>query len=371
MGQSGFATSEGTAAYRERVTGRVAREHFREGQGLILSSIGLGTYLGSHDTETDGQYREAARTSLELGCNVIDTAINYRCQRSERIIGEVIAAWTSQRGLRREEVVVATKGGFLPFDGEPPANLATYVLDTFIRPGIVRPEEIVAGCHCLTPQYLQHQLRRSQENLQLDCVDIYYLHNPETQLQEVPREEFHRRMQAAFEVLEAAVNRGAIRAYGTATWTGYRNPSTAQDYLSLEALVKLAEEVAGKNHHLRVIQLPFNLAMPEALVRRNQPVDGETVSILEAASHFEVTVMASAPIYQGQLSRSLPPVIGRYLQGLETDAQRAIQFVRSTPGVTTVLVGMKQRRHVEENLRVAQLPPAPLEEFLKLFGEEE
>jgi len=41
--------------------------------------------------------------------------------------------------------------------------------------------------------------------------------------------------------------------------------------------------------------------------------------------------------------------------------------VRSTPGVITGLVGMKTIDHVRENLAVARVPPAPMEDFLKLF----
>ena len=52
---------------------------------------------------------------------------------------------------------------------------------------------------------------------------------------------------------------------------------------------------------------------------------------------------------------------------LETDGQRALQFVRSTPGATTALVGMKQLNHVEENLKTARIPPAPWEQYSKLF----
>jgi aryl-alcohol dehydrogenase-like predicted oxidoreductase len=41
--------------------------------------------------------------------------------------------------------------------------------------------------------------------------------------------------------------------------------------------------------------------------------------------------------------------------------------VRSTPGVTTALVGMSRRAHVEENLRLARLPPASAEDYQRLF----
>ena len=79
--------------------------------------------------------------------------------------------------------------------------------------------------------------------------------------------------------------------------------------------------------------------------------------------------MTSASIYQGQLARNLPPVIGELLPGLETDAQRALQFVRSTPGVGTALVGMKQPAHVDENAAVSAVSPLGCDQFKKLFSD--
>ena len=363
----GHSTREGTAGYRARLSSHAAAEHFRLWEGLTLSSVGLGTYLGDDDESTDALYRAAIIRALELGANVLDSAINYRHQRSERTIGEALRLLIGRGALSREEVIVATKGGFLPIDGALPANRSAYFVETYIRPGILKPEEIVAGCHAMTPRYLTDQLERSRKNLGLATIDVYYLHNPETQLSEVPRPEFLRRMRAAFETLEKAHAAGAIRWYGTATWNGYRQPPEAQDYLSLQELVELAQEVAGEGHHFRVLKLPFNLAMPEAFTHQNQPVGKERVSLLEAARHFGLYVMASASIYQGQLTRRLPPVIRESLAGLETDAQRALQFVRSTPGLGTALVGMKLTAHAEENLGVARIPPAALEDYLRLY----
>jgi predicted aldo/keto reductase-like oxidoreductase len=107
--------------------------------------------------------------------------------------------------------------------------------------------------------------------------------------------------------------------------------------------------------------------MPEAFTRANQVVDGETVSVLEAARRLGVFVAASASVYQGQLARGLPSLIQEYLPGFSTDAQRALQFVRSTPGVGAALVGMKRVEHVEENLAVAKIPPMPWSEFQRIF----
>jgi aryl-alcohol dehydrogenase-like predicted oxidoreductase len=367
MALPGHATPEGTDRFRQRFAGKVVEGHFRRAHGLWLSSVGLGTYLGDEDAGTDELYRDAVVRAVELGCNVVDSAINYRHQRSERAVGGALGALVRLGRAARDEILVATKGGFLPFDGEYPSNPQSYIQETFIRPGVIRPGDLVAGCHCVAPAYLRHALARSQQNLGLDCVDIYYLHNPETQLQEVSRDEFSERLRHAFTTLEEAVAQGAIRMYGAATWNGYRQPPSARDYLSLSEIVALAREVGGRDHHFKVIQLPHNLGMPEALTRANQLLDGEWVSTLEAASRLGILVMASASIMQGQMARNLPPLVGEALGGLTTDAQRAIQFVRSTPGLGVALVGMKQIAHVEENLAMASVPPARPEELNRLF----
>jgi aryl-alcohol dehydrogenase-like predicted oxidoreductase len=346
---------------------KVADGHFRRAHGLWLSSVGLGTYLGNEDAGTDELYRDAAVRAVELGCNVLDSAINYRHQRSERAVGAALAVLVRSGRAARDEILVATKGGFLPFDGEYPANHQRYVSETFLRPGIIRPADLAAGCHCMAPDYLRHQLAQSRQNLGLDSVDIYYLHNPETQLQEVSRDEFRERLRRAFATLEEAVAGGAVRMYGTATWNGYRQPPSARDYLSLSEVVALAREVGGPDHHFMAIQLPHNLGMPEALTRANQLLDGEWVSTLEAASRLGLLVMGSASIMQGQMTRHLPPLVGEVLGGLATDAQRAIQFARSTPGLGVALVGMKRIAHVEENLATSGVPPASPDDLSRLF----
>ncbi len=366
MKQTGFATAEATAIYRRRFENRLSLEHFREFQGLWMSSIGIGTYLGDCDKETDRLYHDATVCAVESGCNVIDSAINYRCQRSERSIGTAMRE-LADHGFRREEITVATKGGFIPYDGLPPKDVRAYFETNFVKPGIANFSDIVAGCHCMTPKYLLNQLDCSLENLKLQCVDIYYLHNPETQLGKLSREEFNQRLLRAFEALESAVVAGKIRMYGAATWNGFRSEPGAKDYLSLADMVDLAGRAGGKDHHFKIIQLPLNLGMTEALSLTNQEVGGKQLTALQAAQALGVAVMCSASVLQGQLTRNLPSIINDTFSGLETDGQRALQFVRSTPGVTIALVGMKHTAHVEENLKVARVAPAPWEQYSKLF----
>jgi aryl-alcohol dehydrogenase-like predicted oxidoreductase len=369
MSKANGATPEGTERYAERLGAITAQGHFRNQQRLLLSSIGLGTYLGHWDDTTDKRYQESIKRAVELGCNVIDSAINYRFQRSERAIGAALRQLFESGKAKRDEIVVATKGGYFPFDGQPPADSRAWIMDNLINTGAAALEDIVSGSHCMSPSYLENQLSQSLKNLGLDTVDIYYIHNPEAQLDKLSRGEFLTRIRAAFAFLESAVSDGRIQFYGTATWNGFRQPPNAKGYLSLAELVEVAEDLAGEDHHFRVIQLPHNLAMPEALTLDNQEVRGEKAPPLMAAEKLGLTVMCSASILQSQLSQGLPPFVAETFANLKTDAQRAIQFVRSTPCVTTALVGMSQRSHVEENMMVAQTSPATVEEFMGLFSQ--
>lgn len=371
MTQTSRATDKGTAAYKERFRTKVADAHFRQSQHLWLSSIGLGSYLGEANAETDEAYRQAVKLAAELGCNVFDTAANYRFQRSERSFGQALAELFASGAYERSEIVVTTKGGYLPFDTHPPRSrqeMAQYVEDTFIKPGICDRNDFVQGSHCMTPRYLAHQLEQSLRNLRLECVDVYYLHNPESQLAEVSSEEFYRRLRAAFEFLETAVADGKVSFYGTATWNGYRVPANSREHLSLEQIEQTARQVAGDAHHFRVVQLPMNLAMPEAFTHANQSYQEKKTTFLETATELDITVMASASLLQSRLASGLPAIVKECFAGLETDAQRALQFTRSTPGLTTALVGMSNKTHVEENLSIAKHAPASASEYLKLFS---
>jgi len=370
MSIDGHATLEGTTHYRERFKDLAAPNHFRLEQNLWLSSIGVGTYLGNADEATDKRYVECITRAVELGTNIIDTAANYRFQRSERAIGEALRRLSGASDWAREELVICTKGGYLPFDGAPPRDVRRYVEETFVKPGIAGFEDFVGGSHCMTPSYLQNQLEQALRNMDLSCADVYYIHNPESQLGHVTVDEFYARLRAAFERLEQCVTQGMISKYGVATWNGFRVPPESREYHSLEKMVELAREVGGESHNFRFIQLPFNLAMPEALNLQNQSVDGTWMSLLEAASALEITVMASASILQGRVARGLPENITEPLGSLATDALTAIQFVRSTPGVATALVGMSHLEHVEENLQLVRIEPVHPEDFIRLFTEE-
>ena len=362
----GSATAEGTLRYAARFQAANASGNYREIRGgLVLSSIGIGTYLGEADAATDKAYASAIVAAVESGINVIDTAINYRLQRSERSVGMALAELFA-KGVARDELMICTKAGFLTPDGAMPSDPNAYFSSEFLEKGIFHVEDIAAGCHCMAPTYLADQLDRSRRNMGVQTIDVYYLHNPETQLSELSREEFRKRIREAFLFLESAVTAQQIRAYGMATWNAFRDDPSAQSYLSLEEMVGIAKDVAGADHHFRFVQLPFNLAMPEALTRPTQMVAGKPLPMVQAARALGITLVTSAALLQGQLLKNMPPFV-RAALSLDDPAQLALQFARSVPGLTTALVGMSKPAHVQENAKVMAVPPTSREQFMKLF----
>jgi aryl-alcohol dehydrogenase-like predicted oxidoreductase len=341
-------------------------EREQHSQQLAVSTLGIGTYLGNPDEATDHAYTEAVIAAVESGFNVVDSAINYRLQRSERSIGAAIAE-LERRGYAREEILLCTKAGFLTPDGTMPADASGYFQSEFIAPGILKPDEIAAGCHSMAPRYLADQLERSMRNMRVDCVDVFYLHNPETQLAEISRGDFLARLGAAFMWAESMVLAGKICAYGMATWNGFRVPPESPEHISLAAVEAMAKEIAGDAHHFRFVQLPLNLAMTEALTLPNQTLDEKPVTMVEAAGAMAIHLVGSAALLQGRMARKLPEFVAKAI-GLENDAERALQFARSVPGMSVALVGMSHAEHVRANAKLFSVPLLDAEQFGRLFS---
>jgi len=355
------ASDAGTTHYRRRFESRAVPDYFRPTTlGLSISSIGIGTYLGDTSAKDDEAYEASIRSAIGRGINLIDTAINYRGQRSERAVGSAIQSAIASEEATRDELIVCSKGGYIPLDRETPATreeYQAYVKREFIDQQVAHPDEIVAGGHSLAPRFLRYCLAKSRQNLGLRTIDVYYVHNPGQQLGTVSHDELRQRLRAAFAMLEEAATRGDIGVYGCATWDSLRVPPGNKAHIALEDLVGIARELAGDAHHFKVVQLPINLAMPEAARDATQPLDGRLVTALEAATALGLTVVASATLMQAKLTTRLPEALHAPFPRCSSDPQRAIEFVRSMPGVTIALVGMKRLEHVEENLGGVRLEP--------------
>jgi len=168
----GLISGQGTACGAQRLAGRCVDglvDSFTPAQGRLVSSIGIGTYRGAGDVATDHAYAAAVGCALAGGVNLIDSSLNYRHQRSERAVGMAIRRFVEFGGGARDEIVVCSKGGFLVPGAVPSSALAD--------------DDVVGGCHSMAPDFLADQIERSRHNLGVETIDVYYLHNPEVQLQ--------------------------------------------------------------------------------------------------------------------------------------------------------------------------------------------
>jgi aryl-alcohol dehydrogenase-like predicted oxidoreductase len=361
-----MSTRDGLWGYRDRHGDRFGRTYFRRFGDGVVSSIGLGTYRGAPTDAVDDAYRETLVAALESGCNVLDTAANYRCGRSERVVGAAV----DRAAVDRSAVVVATKGGFLPFDGERPADPGEYVRERFVEPGVVDRADLALGQHTIAPEYVDRRVGESLDALGLDTLDLFYVHNPETQLEVRSREAVYDQLEAAFRRLERRKAAGDLRHYGVATWDAFRVPPDAESYLSLPAVVsraRAAARAAGEDTTgFRAIQLPFNAVMADAVtVAAHEGSDGRQ-SALHFAQAAGLDVFVSAPLAQGRLLDGLPGAVGDRVEGA-TAAQRAINFARSAPGVTAALVGTTAESHLREDLAAGEFDPLGAQAFDRVF----
>ena len=352
----GFATPEGTKTFSEKFFSK----NYNKFQSLSLSNIGIGTYLGEPDSQTDLMVKDAVKKSIMSGINVIDTAINYRAQKSERSIGHALSELISDNSVTRDELFICTKNGYVTNDGDIKEDFMQYIMRELGKPGIVQEGDISSGYHCMTIPYLEDQLERSLKNLNLECIDLMYLHNAVEGHPEMSKSQFLENLKKVFEFYELKRKEGKIRFYGLATWECFRaNPDNPM-FLSLEDVVKLAQEVGGPEHGFRFIQLPFNLHFDQALLLKNQTVNGSQNSILESAIELGIGVFTSVPLMQGRLlewAKSKP------VFSTSSPSVGLLQFIRSTPGVLAPLIGQKSSTHVDENLEVMKISAMEKSEF--------
>ncbi len=361
----GFATSEGTNKFMDKAINKgISRFHFKCFDDLILTSIGMGTYLGDLSEQDDKDIENALYESVRSGAiNVIDSAINYRAMKSEKSIGRAVTKLLTDGIISRDEIFVSTKNGYITNDGDyPTIDVWEYMQRMFISPGIIKAEDISSGYNVLNPNYINKCIEKSRFNLKLETIDLVYIHNAfESWNQEVDKNKFFEMLSKVFEIYEKCRSENKIRYYGMATWTCFRVNEENKEYLSLEEIHNIAKNIGGKNHGFRFIQLPYNLAYSEALFLRNQKVGNEQkLSILEAAKKLEIGIFTSIPLFQGRLLQAKIP---EYSEGLTDQSMKLIQILRSTPSLIAPLIGQKKIDHVNKNIKISEIAPLNEDEF--------
>jgi uncharacterized protein YyaL (SSP411 family)/aryl-alcohol dehydrogenase-like predicted oxidoreductase len=285
---AGRATVDGTDGYRRRLRTQVGDAAWAPfgSTGLTVSRFGFGGYRVD-----DGrpEHRQALEQALRSGVNLVDTSTNYTDGGSERLVGAALRGLVGAERIRREEIVVVSKVGYVQG-----ANM-TFVQQ---REAAGRPyREMVRymdGCwHCTHPEFLADQLDRSRARLGLETLDVCLLHNPEYFLLDAQRRggasladvrgEFYRRLGAAFRFFEDQVAAGTIGWYGVSSNTVSEADEDPQA-TSLTRILAAARDAGGADHHCRVLQLPMNLLEPPA----NR--------VLEVADRERVAVLVNRPL---------------------------------------------------------------------------
>lgn len=372
----GHVIAAATQAYVKKQGHEYPRHHYSDflHTGILLSSIGVGTFPGPATDETDEHIATIVARALRAGLNVVDTAAHYRYGRSLRAVGrgvrEALAA-----GVPREAMFLISKGGFLRFPDGPPADIPGWVQQNIVARGLGAGEEVAGKAHLLTPAHIEHQIELSRQEMGVETLDAFLVDQPEVQIPDFGKQELVRKLDKVFMALERAVQAGHIRYYGVSSFNSFRAHTDDAAFLSVASLLGLAERAAHDvwgdkqaPHHLAVIQMPFNGVMLEGFTRFNQVTgQGNEVSTLQAALQLKLFVMASHTLFKGHLGKQSIDVVQQALPTLNNPAQRAIQFNRSTPGLGTTLVGMSTPAHLEDALAVAHLPLMARQAYLSMY----
>lgn len=371
----GSATRAGTAEYARTVGARCAPGHYSDflNEHLQLSSLGVGTFPGAASEEVDEAYATVVARALQSGINVVDTAAHYRYGRSMRAAGAGLRR-AFAAGVAREQVYVVGKGGFLSFAEGLPADLDAWFEEHVARKGLGTRDDL-SGVHCLAPGYVARQIDALREATGLATLDAFLVDQPEVHIPRIGKEALNRRLQSVFAVCEQAVRQEKIRSYGISTFDGLRVETDHLLFQSLAALLGLAENAArivnrdaSARHHFRVVQLPFNAVMNEGFTRFNQATgQGNVASTLQAAHQLRIFVMGSHGLAKGRLTGTGVDGLRAALPDMAGDAQRALQFNRSTPGLGVTLAGISTPAHLDDLLEVAAQPPLARADYLKLY----
>jgi aryl-alcohol dehydrogenase-like predicted oxidoreductase len=305
-----------------------------------VSRIALGTHLGEMNEADSALYQESIEFALCNGINFIDTALNYRGMRSERDVGAVLSKLFKKDRINRDDIVVSTKAGIIPGDIDLQLRPENYLKEKLLQTGILQETDLQIvdqHKHVLAPCYYEFAIEQSLKHLNMDTIDIHYIHNPEISMKVLGEERFYKHLEQLFSFYEDQVLAGKIRFYGMAAWTAFTVSPGDTGYISLEKVIETAKNTAGSSHHYRFIQTPFNLYNQIAATDQNQQVQGKWRTLFQAAEELEIYVTTSAPLDCGRLKN-------------HQNSKKLIRFVLDTPGVLSTMIGMRTIQTVKRNL---------------------
>ncbi|MET0577430.1 MAG: aldo/keto reductase [Ilumatobacteraceae bacterium] len=295
---------------------------------LGLGCVNLGTVSGGQGWRADVRLVE---TAIDQGIRILDTADAYGNGGSERVVGQAI------RG-RRDEVVVATKGGYVFRERSRAEVTARRIVkttrDRVRSSGPTDGDGAAVGAgsyaaHDFSTTAMRSALDASLRRLGTDHVDVYQLHGPDEVMPDLIAD------------LRGLVIAGKVRRLGV----GCESIAAAAAW----------SEVAGVD----VVQMPLGVLDPDAVetaraaARRGVEVWARGVfagGVLTAARRDPAYVQRDP---KGPLINQLQALADE--RGIDLFAL-ALGFARSIPEVSTVLLGMSRPEHIERNLALAAAP---------------
>ncbi len=337
---SGRATAQGTAAYASRAMARDGETGLANGfsvlggTGLTATRVGFGTYRVDMQ---NSEHRDALKQALRTSCNVVDTSTNYTDGDSERLVGSVLAELVASGEVRRDELVVVSKIGYI--QGH---NLK--LAEAKEKSGHPYPELVKYGdgiWHCIHPEFLADQLTLSLDRLGLATLDICLLHNPEYFLLEAVhrggaglkqlRDDFYARLERAFAYFETQASAGRLQYYGVSSNT-VMSSADDPEATSLSRMVQAAEAAARSvgvsTHHFQVLQCPMNLFESGAAFTINTgPADSQTV--LEYARQNHIAVLVNRPLNAMLSQKKMLRLADLPLEDDTVDIDRQLSTVRN------------------------------------------
>lgn len=269
-----------------------------------MSNIGFGSYRVSIKSE---EHENALKKALDAGVKLIDTSANYTDGDSERLIGKVL------KEHQGEKPILVSKVGYI--QGTNLERLEELTEQKRID-DIVHLDENLK--HCIHPLFIEDQIEQSLQRLDLNFIDVYLLHNPEYYLKApgADKQEYYRRIQAAFEKMEELVERGLIGAYGISSNT-FVDPKESEEATDLDIVMGAARDIKI-DHNFKYIQFPLNILEMGALERQ---FDGN--HLIEQANAYGLKTMINRPLNcfteQGLLRLATYPVDEKYMDEKNAD----------------------------------------------------
>jgi aryl-alcohol dehydrogenase-like predicted oxidoreductase len=288
--------------------------------GLRVSPIAFGAWqLGGEWGEFDEREAIAAvRHARDLGVNLFDTAQGYGFGASERLLGRALR---DDLDARRDEVVIATKGGLRLGDD-----------------GLVRDS---------SPGWLRAGVEASLRALGVDHVDLYQVHWPDP---EVPFAETAGALEEL--VWEGKIRHVGVSNFDRAQMAEFSSTRPAETLQPPYSLLRRDVEEDGLSYCLEYdVGVLVYGALAHGLL---------TGGMTEQTTFAPGDWRAESPDFHGQaFERNLK--IARELREFAHEvldcsvAQLAIAWVLANPAVDTALVGARHPRHIEDSVAAAGL----------------